>query len=85
MYEAIAFVISAMPMEQASQSLREFSLEILAVVHAAATKLTPATKEELKIAIGRSHTICRVLHNTDCRCRWVGEPRGHAWRCGHLW
>lgn len=85
MYEAIAFVISAMPMEQASQSLREFSLEILAVVHAAATKLTPATKEELKIAIGRSHTVCRVLHSTDCRRRWVGEPRGHAWRCGHLW
>ncbi|KIP12509.1 hypothetical protein PHLGIDRAFT_97884 [Phlebiopsis gigantea 11061_1 CR5-6] len=51
MYEAIAFVISAMPMEQAAQSLREFSLDILAVVHSAAAKPTLATKAELKVAI----------------------------------
>ncbi|OJT10098.1 hypothetical protein TRAPUB_13454 [Trametes pubescens] len=46
-YEAIAYVISAMPMEQAAQSLRTFSLDILGHVHALASKTTPATKEEL--------------------------------------
>ena len=64
MYEAIAFVMSAMPMEQASQTLREFSLDILAVVHAAATKPTPATKEEIKVAVGRLYmtiNICSIL------------------------
>ena len=59
MYEAIAFVISAMPMERASQTLREFSLEILAVIHAAATKPTPASKEELKVAIGQPYMTIR--------------------------
>ena len=53
-YEAIAFVISAMPMEQAARSLREFSLDILQVVHAIANKPTPATKDELKTASGKS-------------------------------
>lgn len=52
MYEAIAFVISAMPMEQAAQTLREFSLDILALVHATANKATIATKDELKAATG---------------------------------
>ncbi|KAI0936668.1 hypothetical protein AcV5_004749 [Taiwanofungus camphoratus] len=47
-YEAIAYVISAMPMEQAAQSLRTFSLDILAQVHAIATKPSVATKEELQ-------------------------------------
>ncbi|OCH94769.1 ARM repeat-containing protein [Obba rivulosa] len=47
-YEAIAHVISAMPMEQAAQSLRTFSLDILAQVHALAMKPTVATQEELQ-------------------------------------
>ncbi|KAI0660358.1 ARM repeat-containing protein [Cubamyces menziesii] len=46
-YEAIAYVISAMPMEQAAQSLRTFSLDILEHVHALSAKTTPPTKEEL--------------------------------------
>ncbi|KAH9944146.1 ARM repeat-containing protein [Epithele typhae] len=46
-YEAIAYVISAMPMEQAAQSLRTFSLDILGRVHTLASKTAPATKEEL--------------------------------------
>ncbi|KAH8102540.1 ARM repeat-containing protein [Cristinia sonorae] len=49
-YEAIAHVISAMPMEQAAQSLRTFALDILAQVHAVAAKPTPATKAELRVA-----------------------------------
>lgn len=47
-YEAIAHVISAMPMEQAAQSLRTFSSDILGQVRAIAAKPTPATKEELQ-------------------------------------
>ncbi|GBE77835.1 ARM repeat-containing protein [Sparassis latifolia] len=47
-YEAIAYVISAMPMEQAAQSLRAFSLDILAQVHAIARKPTLASKDELQ-------------------------------------
>ncbi|PCH33868.1 ARM repeat-containing protein [Wolfiporia cocos MD-104 SS10] len=57
-YEAIAYVISAMPMEQAAQSLRTFSLDILAQVHAIATKPTVATKEEL-------HAVCDGLENLE--------------------
>ena len=51
-YEAIAHVISAMPMEQAAQSLRQFSLDILSLVHATVSRPTIATKEELKIVTG---------------------------------
>lgn len=47
-YEAIAYVISAMPMERAAESLRTFSLDILAQVHAATNKPTVATKQELQ-------------------------------------
>ncbi|KAJ3553023.1 hypothetical protein NM688_g3839 [Phlebia brevispora] len=57
-YEAIAHVISAMPMEQAAQSLRQFSLDILALVHAAATQPTVATKEEL-------HIVSDALENLE--------------------
>ncbi|OSC99478.1 ARM repeat-containing protein [Trametes coccinea BRFM310] len=45
-YQAIAYVISAMPMEQAAQSLRTFSLDILEHVHALTVKTTSPTKEE---------------------------------------
>ena len=47
-YAAIAHVISAMPMDRAAESLRTFALDILSEVHAAASKPTPATKEELQ-------------------------------------
>ncbi|KAI9445107.1 ARM repeat-containing protein [Lactarius indigo] len=46
-YEAIAYVISAMPMDQAAQSLKTFATSILAAVFAVANKPTPATKQEL--------------------------------------
>lgn len=52
-YEAVAHVISAMPMEQAAQSLRTFSLDILAKVHAVATKPTIVTKQELQDVAGQ--------------------------------
>ena len=47
-YEAIAHVISAMPMEQAAQSLKTFASSILAAVFALASKPSPATKQELQ-------------------------------------
>ncbi|KAH9837030.1 ARM repeat-containing protein [Rhodofomes roseus] len=57
-YEAIAHVISAMPMEQAAQSLRTFSSDILAQVHTIAAKPTPATKEELQ-------SVCNALESLE--------------------
>ncbi|KAI0274761.1 ARM repeat-containing protein [Gloeopeniophorella convolvens] len=47
-YEAIAYVISAMPMDQAAQSLKAFASDILAAVFTIASKPTPATKRELQ-------------------------------------
>jgi len=46
-YQAIAYVVSAMPMEQAAQSLRTFALDILTQVHTITVKTSPPTKEEL--------------------------------------
>jgi transportin-3 len=47
-YEAIAHVISAMPMEQAAQSLKTFVTTILAGVFASASKPGAASKQELQ-------------------------------------
>lgn len=47
-YEAIAHVISAMPMERAAESLKTFALVLLSKVHAVAVQPTSATREELK-------------------------------------
>lgn len=46
-YEAIAHVISAMPMERAAESLRTFSLDLLAQVHSVTNRQTAATQDEL--------------------------------------
>jgi transportin-3 len=47
-YEAIAYVISAMPMNRAAESLKTFSLDILAQVHAMSSKTTAPTKQEIE-------------------------------------
>ncbi|KAF8202961.1 armadillo-type protein [Pholiota molesta] len=47
-YEAIAYVISAMPMNRAAESLKTFSLDILAQVHAFSMKTAPLTKAEIE-------------------------------------
>jgi transportin-3 len=47
-YEAIAFVISAMPMDQAAQSLRTFSLDILNQVHKLTNHRGTPTKAEME-------------------------------------
>lgn len=69
-YEAIAFVISAMPMDQAGQSLRTFAVDILSQVHTVAAKPTPATKAELQTVGGLSHdTVALYSSNSKTlRC-----------------
>lgn len=47
-YEAIAFVISAMPMDPAAGSLRTFSLDILAQVHKLTNHQGTPTKAEME-------------------------------------
>jgi len=47
-YEAIAYVISAMPMNRAAESLKTFSLDILAQVHALAVRTIPPTVAEME-------------------------------------
>jgi transportin-3 len=56
-YEAIAHVISAMPMDQAAQWLKTFATSILAAVFALANKPTAATKQELE-EVGSAFTYC---------------------------
>ncbi|KAJ6575016.1 armadillo-type protein [Mycena capillaripes] len=81
-YEAIAYVISAMPMVQAAESLRTFSVDILAQIHAVTNK--PAiTKEELQEAGNGLENLEVMLHviqgfgeelppacQTSCRDAW---------------
>ncbi|KAI8980731.1 ARM repeat-containing protein [Trametes punicea] len=87
-YEAIAYVISAMPMEQAAQSLRTFSLDILEHVHAMAAKTSLPTKEEfiniahdlenLEVMLGVIQSFGEHLptacHNTHREAWAVFEP-----------
>lgn len=61
-YEAIAFVISAMPMEQAARSLRQFSVDILALVHTTVNKPT-ASNDELKTTAGEFDVVSVIHHN----------------------
>jgi transportin-3 len=61
-YEAIAHVISAMPMDQAAESLRTFSLDILAQVHAITNKPTVATKLELQDVGNSLENLEVMLH-----------------------
>ncbi|KAJ7225605.1 armadillo-type protein, partial [Mycena pura] len=61
-YEAIAYVISAMPMVRAAESLRTFSVDILAQVHAATIKTTAVTKEELQTISDGLDNLEVMLH-----------------------
>lgn len=57
-YEAVAHVISAMPMAQAAQSLHTFSVDILSKMHAIVIKESPPTKQELA-------ELCDGLENLE--------------------
>ena len=52
-YEAIGYIISSMPMDQAATSLRSFAFEILAKVHAISATRSPASKDELRQIAGQ--------------------------------
>ncbi|KAJ7634215.1 armadillo-type protein [Mycena polygramma] len=82
-YEAIAYVISAMPMMQAAESLRTFSVDILAQIHTATSKPTALTKEELQDVGNGLENLEVMLHviqgfgeelppacQTSCRDAW---------------
>lgn len=56
-YEAIAHVISAMPIDQAAQSLKTFASSILAAVFTIASKPGVATKQELQ-EVGSTFACC---------------------------
>ncbi|PBL01247.1 ARM repeat-containing protein [Armillaria gallica] len=56
-YEAIAYVISAMPMERAAESLRTFSVDILSRVHDVTNQAT-VTKDEMQ-------SVCDGLENLE--------------------
>jgi transportin-3 len=47
-FEAIAYVISSLPMEQAAQALRKFSFEVIEKIHVVLSKNAAATQNELQ-------------------------------------
>jgi transportin-3 len=59
-YEAIAHVISAMPMEQAAVSLQTFSNDLLLLVHGMAEKVVPPSAQDIKEVCGM-HRIVRQM------------------------
>ncbi|KAI0257461.1 ARM repeat-containing protein [Lactifluus subvellereus] len=61
-YEAIAHVISAMPMDQAAQSLKTFASSILAAVFTLASKPGVATKQELQVVGNGLANLEVMLH-----------------------
>lgn len=68
-YHAIAYVISAMPMDQAAQSLRTFALDIVAQVHTFTAKPTAPTKEEKQAINGKSCVFASACtSNGASRC-----------------
>ncbi|KAI6008265.1 armadillo-type protein [Pisolithus orientalis] len=69
-YEAIAYVISAMPMEKAAESLKTFSLDILSQIHTAAGQVTSLSKQELK-------DIGHGLENLEVMLHVVGPFGDH--------
>ena len=65
-YEAIAHVISAMPMDQAAESLKTFSSTILAAVFALTSKSGAATKQELQ-EVGSTFVYHLLVAVFSCR------------------
>jgi len=99
-YEAIAHVISAMPMDQAAESLKTFASTILAAVFALASKPGAATKQELQevgctfpcylLTTMRSYWITDGLANLEVMLHVVGSfgeqlpPACHS-TCQEVW
>jgi transportin-3 len=51
-YEAIAYVISAMPMNRAGEALRTFAFDLLGRISAAASQSTTLSAHQLKDVCG---------------------------------
>lgn len=64
-YRAIAYVISAMPMSSAGESLKMFSFDILTKVHAVTVKQA-VTKEEMQ-------EVCDGLENLETMLQVIGS------------
>jgi transportin-3 len=61
-YEAIAYVISAMPMNLSAESLKTFSVDILTQVHDFAVRTTPPTTAEIQAVGGECiHSVLTFL------------------------
>lgn len=83
-YEAVAWVISSMPMEESASTLRKFAIEILSSIAAIVSQPTPPTSEETK-------SIQGMFESSACDYvliawfRWSRTAGTHA-RCGRrLW
>ena len=82
-YEAVAYVISSMPMEEAAQSLKTFSTDILSKIHAVLNKPAVATKDDLQLIIGEDtsmHYLHLFSHN-KWYTRLSRASGGHASCC----
>ncbi|KAF8647942.1 hypothetical protein AX16_006474 [Volvariella volvacea WC 439] len=82
-YEAIAYVISAMPMERAASSLRSFSIDILAQVHDLTGRSAPPSRQELQ-QIGGALENLEVMLDV---IKGFGEqlPAACENTCGEAW
>ena len=76
-YEAIAHVISAMPMDQAAQSLKTFATSILAAVFTVANKPTAVTKQELQ-EVGSAFMYCVPRLFTEVVQRWPNKSGSYV-------
>jgi hypothetical protein len=94
-YEAIAHVISAMPMDQAAQSLKTFATSILAAVFTVANKPTAVTKQELQeVGSASIYYVPRLCTEAARRwpnksgsyvtCRWVIWRTSPSFLSGYL-
>ncbi|KAL5518958.1 MTR10 [Sanghuangporus vaninii] len=83
LYEAIAHVISAMPMEQAASSLKSFAVDILGKAHALISKNTALTKPELQVISDGLENLEAMLAVVDT----FGEELPSACRgtCEETW
>ncbi|KAI5124707.1 hypothetical protein M0805_004313 [Coniferiporia weirii] len=83
LYEAVAHIISAMPMEQAAQSLKTFSVDILGKIHPVVAKSAALTKQELQDVSDGLENLESMLAIVDT----FGEelPAACAGSCQETW
>ena len=83
-YEAVGHVITAMPMEQAAQWLKTFSVEILAKIHTVVNRPS-STKQETQDVLGkRTNFLHPISMSLSLATRWIRESRGPPEHCPGL-